>query len=140
MHGAWWAILLLGMGAAHASASDAIYRCAGDAGEVMFSGVPCPGGVVEVVRDANVVDMPPPAADERAALTRIERDIAPRTDRAGRGAAPRAQAANARRCVEAQAALDRVRAVKRRGYRVSGAQALDARERESAARRDRECG
>jgi hypothetical protein len=54
-------------------------------------------------------------------------------------AAARAANRDVRRCAAAEAALERIHAKKRSGYRASSAAALDARERDSQARRDRDC-
>ena len=122
-------------------AANAIYRCAGSAGEVAFSDLPCPGGQVQTMQPTTTVDMAV-SADERAMLDRLDRR-APSTETTHRSSnaatAARAASQDARRCAAAEAALDRIHAKKRSGYRASGAAALDARQRDAQARRDREC-
>jgi len=142
MRGLIWAALALGV---VGPPSPAIYRCTGAAGEAMFSDLPCPGGSVEALRPLTTLHMAGLSADERATLDRLDRErlaqsrIDQRRSIRPSAAQSRALDQSARRCAAAQAGLDRVRAMKRRGYRASGAAALDARERDYAARRDRDC-
>lgn len=134
-------IVVAALAASPASAS-AIYRCAGSAGEVMFADLPCPDGREQSTQPTVTLDMTL-RPDERSTLQRLQRERAARApierSRIDSTAVSRALIQAERRCTAAQAALDRVRATKRRGYRASSAAALDARERDYQARRERDC-
>jgi len=132
-----WMFVVLAIGSATASPAT-IYRCPGDDGETMFSDRPCMGGEPLSVQPLITLDIAHFSADEEATLERLSHaeTTAPAAVRQ-----PRANATSQdqRRCNAARDGLERVRAMKRRGYRVSSAAALDAREREYESRRDRDC-
>jgi hypothetical protein len=133
-----WLVLVLAIGGA-AAMPGTIYRCEGRDGETLFSDRPCPGGRVEPNPAVVTFDMSRLSAEEQAALDRL-------SDVARQPAAQPPRSANSarvmqaeRRCEAARDGLDRVRAIKRRGYRASSAATLDARERNYEAQRDRNC-
>ena len=138
-------LLTLGIGAVQPLSASTIYRCVGAAGEVMFADLPCPGGRTQTTQPVVTIALGDLSADERATLERMERERTARVRAEGRvhatrsSAHARAVSQNARRCAATQDGLDRVRAVKRRGYRVASAAALDAREAEFRRKRDRDC-
>jgi hypothetical protein len=117
---------------------QSVFRCTGADGEPLFTDRPCAGGVEQRVRSANVVAGAELTAEERATLATLGRErgrTAPR-EAAGRSSvADRAEA-----CRTAVAALAELRNVRRRGYRVGEAMALDARERALEAERESACG
>ncbi len=134
-----WVVLALGVVVARFAFANTIYRCLGAAGEVAFSDLPCSDGRVQKIQPTMTIDMAV-SAQERATLDRLDR-ISRARPRDTNDKTARGDSANrdARRCAAAQAGLDRIRAKKRSGYRVSSAAALDARERDYQSRYDREC-
>lgn len=132
-----WTLIVLAIAAA---TPTTIYRCPGDAGETLFSDLPCVGGTAQTTQPLNTVDMSHLSRDEQATL-----DALSRTDKHRTGAAPvlrtnaKSSTKDEQRCEAARDGLDRVRAIKRRGYRASSAATLDARERSYEAQRDRSC-
>jgi hypothetical protein len=132
-----WTLIVLAIAAA---TPPTIYRCPGDAGETLFSDLPCVGGTAQTTQPLNTVDLSRLSRDEQATL-----DALNRSDEHRMGAAPvfrtnaKSATSDAQRCEAARAGLDRVRAIKRRGYRASKAATLDARERSYEAQRDRNC-
>jgi hypothetical protein len=124
---------------------ETIYRCVGDAGETYFTDRVCAEGRVLSLDPAAVVTLPVLDADSRIRAQALDRELAARmharaTQRSAMvSAQTRDEAARVRRCAAAEDGIDRVRAMKRRGYRVSSGAALDARETEYRKKRDRDC-
>lgn len=138
MRGLIWVLLALATVDSRPASAHTIYRCAGEAGEVAFSDLPCPGGRVQATQPTMTIDMTV-TARERATLDRLDRAASARSTRDTATPQSHAVKPDARRCAAARAGLDRIHAKKRSGYRVSSAAALDARQRDYEARRDRDC-
>jgi len=140
MRGSIWLMLVLAAVASRGVTANTIYRCPGSAGEAAFSDLPCPDGRVQTTQPTMTVDIGV-NAEEQAVLDRLDRRRpADSTRHDSSDAAPvRAADRDARRCAAAEAALDRIHAKKRSGYRASSAAALDARQRDAQTRRDRDC-
>jgi hypothetical protein len=139
MRGPIWLLLALAVAAPRTVTGNTIYRCAGSAGEAAFSDLPCPGGGgAQAIQPTATVDMGV-SVEEQAVLDRLARRG--RSADAPQRASTAARTANqdARRCAEAEAALQRIHAKKRSGYRATNAAALAARQRDAQAKRDREC-
>ena len=134
-----WIVLAASAADPQPAVSSVIYRCAGAAGEVLFSDLPCAGGRVQATQPTTTIDMAV-SQDERATLDRLSRAATHRNEQPRHASAqPRTAIQSERRCAGAQAGLDRIHAKKRSGYRASSAATLDARERDYRARRDRDC-
>jgi hypothetical protein len=140
MRSAIWLALALTAMATQPVTANTIYRCPGSAGEAAFSDLPCPGGRVQATQPTTTVDMGV-NAEEQAVLDRLDRRRPADSTRhdSNDGSSVRAADRDARRCAAAEAALDRIHAKKRSGYRASSAAALDARQRDAQAKRDRDC-
>jgi hypothetical protein len=132
-----WVFIVLAIAA---STQPTIYRCPGEAGEVLFSDRPCAGGHAQTTQPVNTVDMSHLSPDEQAMLDSLHESDKHRTSTAP---VLRTNATSVtqdeRRCDAARDGLERVRAMKRRGYRASSAATLDARERNYEVQRDRSC-
>jgi hypothetical protein len=123
------------LGAWLAVATVSIYVCRDDGGAPLYTDRPCRDGAEYVIEALSVVAAPALSTEERAVLERIgSRAASPRT-RARDDAAARE-----RDCRAARAAIEAVRAERRRGYRLKDMPALDAREREARERLEATCG
>lgn len=137
----WMVLVASGVGATWVHAG-AVYRCIGASGEVMFTDLACPGGRVQVPQTVVTIDMGKLSAAEVATLNRLRREDAAQgkqTKHPQSNSLARALTQGARRCAAARAGLDQVRAIKRHGYRASGAAALDARERKYRSQQSQSC-
>ncbi len=136
-----WALIVLAIGAAAATPSaNTIYRCPGSDGETMFSDLPCPGGRSQATQPVITIDMAYLSANDQTTLDRLGRDTENRPDKTpALRTDAKSPSPDERRCEAARDGLEEVRAIKRRGYRVSRAASLDARERRYEAQRDRNC-
>jgi hypothetical protein len=139
------AVVLLAGGAAAAQAVT-VYRCPGDADEAYFTDRPCPGGRQQALDGGAVATVPGLAAEERARVGRLDREQAARTRAldaqhfAESRARARFEVVRLRNCAAAQAGLERVQQIKRRGYAAASAADLQARKRKYALQVERNCG
>jgi hypothetical protein len=124
---------------ARASPPVAVYRCAGAAGEVLFSDLPCPGGVVASPRPITTIEPARLTSDEAATLERIERGEPAHRAPPAAPVPRQVSEQRERRCDAALDGLDRVHALRRHGYRAARDAELRAREATLARQRDREC-
>jgi len=122
-----------------AAPSSTIYRCPGDHGETSFSDRPCAGGRAQTTQPVITVDMSHLTAADEARLDSLRRAGKRTSTTPALRTNARSVTQDERRCQAARDGLERVRAIKRRGYRASRAATLDARERNYEAQRDRSC-
>lgn len=126
-------------------AATGLYRCPGVAGTPVFTDRPWPAGECVALETPAVVSMPGLDQADWARVERIDKANARRSQleaqqhaRAAR-AARAAAAERARRCKAARAGLERIHAIKRRGYAAAAAADLDARQRRYTRQFDRHC-
>jgi hypothetical protein len=134
----WWGVYVV-------LAASAIYRCPGTDDAPLFTDRPCPVGEAVQLDPLGVLEWP---ALDAADWARVRQLDAERVRDARARAAQRAQHARAaaaaassreRQCRAARDGLERVRAIKRRGYAATSTADLAARQRKYSAQFDRHC-
>jgi hypothetical protein len=132
----WMWLVACWLAADASDAAQVIFRCAGVAGEPLFTDVDCPNGHPQTTREVNAIDMALPDA----VISTIGQPHRVQSAAAREAHSSAQDDAATRRCEAARDRLDAVRATMRRGYKASSAGRLEARLRDARVRVERDCG